>query len=155
MDKSVVFPVASVQTRPNKLCRACLRILICESERAFGRGSQRATLPSNPQPNNRPLPQRAMLACLYGEGERSNGHPTTKRPVGHVLPYQRRKCSQARFSVGRSSACALVPTLVVTYVAQHSSQPRCSAFHHRLQPHPTNGPDQDTRNTTQIARHGT
>lgn len=42
MNKSVVFLAASVQTRP-KLCGACLRILICESERALGadRSAQR------------------------------------------------------------------------------------------------------------------
>ena len=56
--------------------------------------------------------------------------------------------------------CAFTPTLAVTYhLAQHSSQPLCPAlppiavYHHLLLP--TNGPDQDTRNTSQIARHGT
>jgi hypothetical protein len=79
-----------------------------------------------------------------------------KGQLGNVLPYQGNKCSRALFSaVGRPSTCALVTTLVVTYVAQHSSHPLCSAFHYRIQPHPTNGPDQDTSNTPQIARHGT
>ena len=35
VNKSVVFLAASVQTRP-KLCGACLRIPICQSERALG-----------------------------------------------------------------------------------------------------------------------
>ena len=42
MDRCVVFLAASVHTLPT-VCRACLRILICESERALGadRSAQR------------------------------------------------------------------------------------------------------------------
>ena len=166
MDRCVVLFAASVQTLP-PVCRACLRILICESERALGadRSAQRFH-PIRSRTIALSRSQRASERCLDGDGDGdgerasaapSNGHRTTEGPLGHVLPYQSRKCSQARFSAGRPSPCAFISisTLVVTCVAQHSSQPRCSAFHHRLQPHPTNGPDQDTRNTTQIARHGT
>lgn len=61
---------------------------------------------------------------------------TAKGPLAHVLPYQSRKCSFALFSVGRLSPCAFTSTLVVAYVAQHSSQPLClplsTAYNHNL-----------------------
>jgi hypothetical protein len=159
MDRSgvEVFLAVSVQDLINfRVCRACLRILICESERALGARIALRTLQvaSNPQPNNRPL---GWGRGMRGGVKRPSRRPrTNKAPLGNVLPYQSHKCSRALLlCVGRSSTCAFISTLVVTYVAQHSSHPLCSAFHHRIQPHPTNGPDQDTSNTSQIARHGT
>ena len=62
-------------TRP-KLCRACLRIPICESERALGlgRGSQRARSEQSPSP-----------AVAWGRGNNNLGrHPTaSRRPRDH------------------------------------------------------------------------
>ena len=152
MDRCVVLFAASVQTLP-PVCRACLRILICESERALGadRSAQRF----------HPIRSRT-IARWDGEGEcaaASNGHPDDQ---GLIRDHWATCChTRAISALAHSSLCwkavclCLHFPVVVTYVAQHSSHPLCSAFHHRIQPHPTNGPDQDTSNTSQIARHGT
>lgn len=77
-----VFLAVSVQGLTSfRVCRACLRILICESERALG-GADRlahASIQSSPQPNNRPLGWGRGMRNTAG----SNGHPDDQGPRDH------------------------------------------------------------------------
>lgn len=76
MDRCVVLFAASVQTLPT-VCRACLRILICESERALGadRSAQRFH-PIRSRTIALSRSERCLLACM-GKG---NDPTATRRP---------------------------------------------------------------------------
>ena len=144
--RSVVFLATSVQGVT--LCRACLRILICGSESERAEGADRLALPQRCDAGMPPPPPPP------GEGERelarSNSQPDDR--WDNVLLYQSRTCSCPLFSVveGRLR----VPSVPHAINPRHLRGPAALPSR-RVQPHPTNGPDQDASNTSQIARHGT